>query len=77
MSRKCAICSKMTVMGNSISRRGKAKRDGGVGVKTTATSRREFKPNLQRRKVLVDGVIKYINVCAKCIKAGKIVAAPR
>jgi large subunit ribosomal protein L28 len=77
MSRKCAICSKMTVMGNSIARRGKAKRLGGVGIKITATTRREFKPNLQRRKVLVNGVVKYITVCAKCIKAGKIVAAPR
>ena len=64
-------------MGNSISRRGKAKREGGVGKKTTGIARREFKPNLQKRNVLVGGVKKSISVCVKCIKAGKILTASR
>lgn len=75
MSRKCVICSKGTVLGNSISRRGKAKREGGVGKKTTGIARREFQPNLQRRKILVDGKVKHVLVCAKCLKAGKIAVA--
>jgi large subunit ribosomal protein L28 len=75
MSRKCIICSKGTVVGNTIARRGKAKREGGVGIKTTATTKREFRPNLQKRKILVDGKIKQVLVCAKCLKAGKISTA--
>ncbi len=77
MSRKCYYCDKMTVMGNSISRRGKAKREGGVGKKTTGVSRREFRPNLQRRHLMIDGKTKAVLVCVKCIKAGKINAAVR
>jgi len=64
-------------MGNSLSRRGKPKREGGVGIKTTATNRRTFEPNLQKRKVMVDGKVKQVMVCAKCLKAGKIATAAR
>ena len=36
-----------------------------------ATQRR-FNPNLQRMRVLVDGVAKRAYVCTRCIKAGKV-----
>jgi len=72
MARVCAICGKGTTSGRSISRRGRAKHLGGVGLKTTGVSKRTFKPNLQRVRVLVNGTVKRMNVCAKCIKHGKV-----
>ncbi|MCM8819293.1 MAG: 50S ribosomal protein L28 [Candidatus Omnitrophica bacterium] len=75
MSRKCQICGKRAIRGNSIIRRGKAKKEGGVGKKITGISKRLFKPNLHRRKVLIDGKIQKILVCTKCIKKGKLTFA--
>ena len=75
MARVCAICGKGTTSGRSISRRGRAKHLGGVGLRTTGVSKRKFRPNLQRVRVLVDGVPKRIMVCARCIRAGKVVKA--
>jgi large subunit ribosomal protein L28 len=72
MSRVCTICGKKPQAGRSIKRRGKAKKKGGVGQKITGISKRFFLPNLQKVKTIVNGTVKRINVCAKCIKAGKI-----
>ena len=75
MSRKCEICGKRAFVGSRITRRGKAKREGGVGKKTTGISKRIFLPNLQKRKALINGKIKRILVCTKCIKKGKLAFA--
>jgi large subunit ribosomal protein L28 len=72
MSRRCEICSKKTIGGNSIKRRGKAKREGGVGKKTTGITKRKFFPNLQKRRIIVDGKVKKVFVCTKCIKSAKL-----
>ena len=72
MARVCEICGKGTTAGRSIKRRGKAKKKGGVGRRITGTSKRTFKPNLQRVKVKINGQVKKINVCVKCLKAGKV-----
>lgn len=71
MAKKCAICGKGAVCGNIIIRRGKAKKKGGVGQKTTRTTPRRFIPNLQKVKIVIDGRTKRVYVCTKCIKAGK------
>ena len=73
MPRKCAFLGKKTSAGRSISRRGKAKRLGGVGRKITSRTKRKFMPNIQRVRAVVDGKIVRINVCAKAIKSGLIV----
>lgn len=75
MSRVCAICGRGTTAGRSIARRGRAKHLGGVGLKTTGVSKRTFKPNLQRVRVLVDGSPQRLRVCTRCIKQGKVVKA--
>lgn len=77
MSRRCTICQKKTRMGNSVTRRGMAKAKGGVGRKITGTSRRAFVPNLQKRKLLIDGKIKQVLVCVKCIKKGDLPIAKK
>jgi len=72
MSRTCYICGKGTTSGGSTKRRGLAKRKGGVGRRITGRSKRKFKPNLKKVKTLVDGKIKKIYVCTKCLKADKV-----
>ena len=36
---------------------------------------RTFKPNIRSVKAIVDGQVKKINVCAKCLRAGKVTRA--
>ena len=72
MPKECHICSKKTVAGRSIKRRGKAKKAGGVGRKITGITKRTFKPNLQRVKIEESGQTIRVHVCAKCLKAGKV-----
>ena len=72
MARRCKICGKGPITGNSISRRGLAKKKGGIGLKTTGITKRKFLPNLQKKRVLIEGKVEKIRVCAKCIKSGKL-----
>ncbi|MHC4713927.1 MAG: 50S ribosomal protein L28 [Planctomycetota bacterium] len=73
MSMKCEICGKSPSFGNSITRRGLAKKKGGVGQKITGITRRRFKPNIQKVRVRTGGGVKRMRVCARCIKSGKII----
>ena len=60
---KCAICEKTASHGNklSITRSHISKR-----------SPRTWKPNLRSIKADVNGEVKRIYVCAKCLKSGKV-----
>lgn len=60
---KCAICDKTASYGNklSITRSHISKR-----------STRTFEPNLRRVKADINGEVKRIYVCAKCLKDGKV-----
>jgi large subunit ribosomal protein L28 len=73
MSRVCYFTGRRTVAGRSIARRGKAKRLGGVGKKTTGISKRTFKPNIQRVRAVVDGKVIRVRVSAKAMRMGLIV----
>lgn len=75
MSRVCDICNKGPAAGRTIKRRGLAKKKGGVGKKTTGITIRRFLPNLQSVRALIDGHVKRIKVCTKCLKAGKVLKA--
>ncbi|MCU0725348.1 MAG: 50S ribosomal protein L28 [Planctomycetes bacterium] len=77
MARVCEFCNKKTEVGNQITRRGLAKAKGGVGRKVTGRSKRTFKPNLQTVRASVDGGTRRVRICARCLKAGKIVKAGR
>ena len=73
MARVCEVCGKGPQVGNQITTRGKAKYLGGVGTKVTGITRRQFKPNLQRVKVAIDGGgTKTMRVCVQCIRSGRI-----
>ena len=74
--RRCEICGKGALAGNSIARRGMAKKKGGVGKKITGITRRRFYPNLQRVKArFPNGTVKRIRVCTSCLQAGKVMKA--
>lgn len=66
--RICQICKKGKIRGSSISRRGIPKKAGGIGRKTTGITKRIFLPNLQRKRVFINGKFQRILVCTKCIK---------
>jgi large subunit ribosomal protein L28 len=66
------VCGKDTVSGGSITRRGMAKKKGGVGKRITGRTKRVFKPNLQSINIIENGKKKKVKVCAKCLKANKI-----
>ena len=72
MSRVCYFTGRKTSAGRSISRRGKAKRLGGVGKKVTGVTKRKFKPNIQKVRAIVDGRICRIRVSAKAIRMGLV-----
>jgi len=52
-----------------------AKKKGGVGKRITGITKRRFLPNLQVVRTIIDGSVKKIKVCAKCLKAGKVTRA--
>jgi large subunit ribosomal protein L28 len=78
MSRVCEYSGKRPQTGRKIVRRGKAKREGGIGQNVTGISKRRWKPNLQRIRIIDEnGQVRRIKVCARYIKAGKFTKAPR
>ncbi len=78
MARVCQYSGKRPQVGKQIARRGKAKRQGGVGKKVTGITKRRWKPNLQKVRIIEEnGTVRRIRVCARYIKAGKVTKAPR
>lgn len=64
MSKVCEICGKKPVFGNSISH-------------AHNITKRRWNPNLQSVRANVDGTVKRVKVCTSCLKAGKVMKAPR
>jgi large subunit ribosomal protein L28 len=56
---KCDICGKGPQFGNKISHSHK-------------TTKKKWLPNIQKVKVCINNSVKKINVCTKCLKAGKV-----
>ena len=78
MSRICQICGKTKRSGGSITRRGLAKKKGGIGMHVVKNVKRTFSPNVQRVRVrLPGGGVKRMYVCTACIRSGKILKAGR
>ncbi|PYO88158.1 MAG: 50S ribosomal protein L28 [Gemmatimonadetes bacterium] len=62
MARVCEICGKGPITGHNISHA------------NNKTPRRWY-PNLQRARVVVNGVVRRIRVCAQCIKSNRVAKA--
>lgn len=55
-------------------------RSPGFGMKVSHSHRRSnrrWDPNIQRVRAMVGGAPRRLNVCTKCLKAGKVVRAAR
>jgi len=77
MSRVCYFTGKKPKMGKKITRRGIAKKSGGIGLKTTGITARRFVPNLQSVRIIENGTVKTVRVAASYIKTGNITRAPK
>ena len=64
MAKMCEVCGKTPVTGRRISH-------------AHNVSSRRWLPNLQRVRVMVGKAVKRLNVCARCIRTGKIQKAAR
>jgi len=64
MAYKCSICSKAPVSGFSYSHSNRA-------------TKRVFRPNLQRQKIVIEGRTRSAYVCTTCIKSGRAVRPVR
>lgn len=62
MSKVCAVCGKAPVAGRNVSH-------------SHRVTNRVFRPNVQKLTVVLDGKVKRVNVCTKCMKADKVVRA--
>ena len=59
MSKVCAVCGKAPSAGRNVSH-------------SHRVTNRTFRPNIQKVTASIDGRVKKINVCTKCMKAGKV-----
>jgi len=59
MSRKCAVCGKGPMVGNTVSH-------------AHNTSRRRWLPNLQKIRIELKGKVQNNYVCTGCIRTGKV-----
>jgi large subunit ribosomal protein L28 len=72
MARVCQFSGKHTVSGRMYTRRGLAKRKGGVGRKITGNTLRVFKPNIQKVRAVIDGRVVRVKIAAKLLRRGTI-----
>jgi large subunit ribosomal protein L28 len=59
MAAVCEICGKKPSFGMTISH-------------SHVRSKRRWSPNIQRVRAVVNGTTKRIDVCTRCLKAGKV-----
>jgi len=64
MAKMCEVCGKAPVFGNRVSH-------------AHNVSSRRWMPNLQRVRAIVDGTVRRISVCTRCIRSGKVTKAAR
>ena len=64
MAKMCEVCGKTPVFGNKVSH-------------AHNVSPRRWMPNLQRVRAVVEGSVRRINACTRCIRSGKVQKAAR
>jgi large subunit ribosomal protein L28 len=62
MSRVCSVCARKPSFGHNRSH-------------SMVATKRRFEPNLQRVRIVVDGVQQRAYVCARCLKSGNVTKA--
>ena len=64
MAQRCDICGKGKLYGNNVSH-------------ANNITKRVWNPNLQRVRALVDGRVKNLDACTRCLRSGKVQKAGR
>jgi large subunit ribosomal protein L28 len=62
MSKICTVCGKHPAAGRNVSH-------------SHRVTNRIIRPNIQKVHAVINGSVKQVNVCTKCMKAGKITRA--
>ena len=62
MANRCDICGKGPVAGRNVSH-------------AHNVTNRRFKPNIQRVRAVINGGVKRIRVCTRCLRSNKVVKA--
>ncbi len=56
MARVCDICNKKILSGHNVSH-------------SHRKTKRRWRPNLQKKKILIDGKLKEVKICTKCLRS--------
>ncbi|RMH72986.1 MAG: 50S ribosomal protein L28 [Gemmatimonadetes bacterium] len=64
MSKRCDICGKGAMVGNRVSH-------------ANNKTKHRFMPNLQNVRAIVNGQVKRVKICTRCLRSGKIEKAIR
>lgn len=72
MAQVCDICSKGPIKARKITRRGKPKKEGGIGLNITGVHKRRQMANLQSIRAIIDGRPQRVLVCTRCLRSGKV-----
>ena len=59
MGKFCEVCGKGVKYGNNVSH-------------SNRHTKRAWKPNIQQVRAVVEGSVKRINVCTRCLRSGKV-----
>ncbi|MDF2565488.1 MAG: rpmB [Massilibacillus sp.] len=59
MASFCEVCTKGVTAGNNVSH-------------SHLKTKRTWKPNIQRVRAVVNGDVKRVNVCTRCLRSGKV-----
>ncbi len=72
MAHVCEICGKGTIAGRSYATRGLARRKNGAGIKITGIAKRSFRPNIIKKRIVLDGSVKKVKICTSCLRSGRV-----
>ena len=61
---KCDVCDKRTVFGRNI----RHKTRGSKWVRKAPRTNREFRPNVHKKRVILNGEWARINICTRCLR---------
>ena len=61
---KCDLCGKHTQFGRNI----RLKARGSRWARKAPRTNRQFRPNVQKKRLLIDGRWKRVNVCTRCLR---------
>lgn len=62
MGKTCEVCKKGVMNGNTVSH-------------AVNRAHKRWSPNVQNVRVMENGANKYVNVCTRCLRSGKVVRA--